>query len=128
MCTGITHVLRCPQCNAVVLKLREACPGYTCHEAQNNCRRGVCRTGIEYTHYDRPAHEPCLYCELESGGDILRLTAETCDEGGEPWPEDVEEDVDDEEGGAPLGEDNVTTKKACEHEEEDEEEGGAKLR
>ncbi|KAI1156722.1 hypothetical protein F4825DRAFT_402186 [Nemania diffusa] len=97
MCTGIIHVYRCRQCNAVVYKLRRDGKGYyTCDQARQNGIRGMCSTGIDYAHYDRTAEESCLYCEIYLGDEVLNITAEICDEGDEPWPED------DEEGGALL--------------------------
>ncbi|KAI0460132.1 hypothetical protein F5B21DRAFT_132845 [Xylaria acuta] len=91
MCTGIVHVYRCQQCNAVVYRLKEAAKGYTCYQARQNRRRGVCRTGIDYSHYDRLSEECCLFCEIYLGGEVSDLTAEICVQGGEPWPEDRED-------------------------------------
>ncbi|KAI3322121.1 hypothetical protein HD806DRAFT_137787 [Xylariaceae sp. AK1471] len=128
MCTGIVHIFRCPQqsCRAVVFKLKEAAPGFTCYEARKNGRRGVCRTGIDWSHYDRISEEYCLWCEIEISGEVEDLTAQNCPEGGEPWPEDREvvEDVDEDEGGTSL----LGEEEESEDEEDDEEEGGAKVR
>ncbi|KAI0486127.1 hypothetical protein F4859DRAFT_356617 [Xylaria cf. heliscus] len=93
MCTGIIHVYRCQECSAVVYKLREAAPGYTCHQARYNRHRGVCRTGIDYSFYDRISEEDCLFCEVYVGGEVSDLTADNCDEGDDPWPEDREDDT-----------------------------------
>jgi hypothetical protein len=128
MCTGIVHILRCPRqsCSAVVLKLREACPGFTCYEARKNGRRGVCQTGINWSHYDRVSAEDCLWCEMAVAGEIDSFTAETCPEGGEPWPEDREGEVpiDGDAGSASLLEEEEEEGE----ESEDDEEGGAKVR
>ncbi|KAI0103672.1 hypothetical protein GGR51DRAFT_248888 [Nemania sp. FL0031] len=136
MCTGIAHVYRCPQCQAVVYKLKEAARGYTCYQARKNRRRGICRTGIDYSYYDRPAEELCLYCEIFD--EIRDITAEVCDEGSEPWLEDREDDIDDDDdGGVSL---NLEEEESEEEDEEkdqdyesdedekDEDEGGAKVR
>lgn len=74
----------------MVYKLKEAAKGYTCHEARHNRRRGVCRTGIDYAHYDRISEDCCLFCEIYLGGEISNLMADTCNEGNEPWPEDAD--------------------------------------
>ncbi|KAI2636084.1 hypothetical protein GGS21DRAFT_64337 [Xylaria nigripes] len=124
MCTGIVHVFYCDRgCGSIVYKLKEAAPGYTCRQARANRRRGVCRTGIDWSYYDRTATESCLYCELYHGGEIPLLTAETCEEGTE-WPEDmenVEDDVDVEDGGA------VLTAEYNDDSDEDLEDGGVRL-
>ncbi|GAW14423.1 hypothetical protein ANO14919_038250 [Xylariales sp. No.14919] len=99
MCTGIIHVYRCCRCNAVIYKLKEAAKGYTCRQARSNCQRGICKKGIEWSHYDRTSDENCLFCEIYLGGETSELTANNCDEGGEPWAEDREDDVG---GGTPV--------------------------
>ncbi|KAI1757229.1 hypothetical protein F4782DRAFT_525986 [Xylaria castorea] len=91
MCTGINNVFRCQQCSAVVYNLK-ATEGYTCYEARRHRRRGVCRTGIDYSHYDRVSEEYCLFCEIFLGGEISGLTAEICDEADE-WQEDIEDGI-----------------------------------
>ncbi|KAI1332989.1 hypothetical protein F5Y16DRAFT_354536 [Xylariaceae sp. FL0255] len=88
MCTGIVHIFKCPCCGGVVDKLKDACPGWTCREAQKHCKRGICRTGIEWAQYDKPADEMCIMCELRLEGVVAKMTVETCPEGGQPWPED----------------------------------------
>ncbi|KAI1203861.1 hypothetical protein F5X97DRAFT_337766 [Nemania serpens] len=99
MCTGIIHIYRCKECRAAVYKLREAAKGYTCYQARGNRGRGLCRTGINYTSYDVFSEDLCLYCELYLSSEIRDLTSETCDEGGEPWLEDREGDMDISGGG-----------------------------
>jgi len=70
-------------------RIQDAAPGYTCHAARQNGQRGTCRNGIEYSRYDRrDTDDYCLWCEMEIARELLGLTAETCSEGGEPWPED----------------------------------------
>ncbi|GAW27170.1 hypothetical protein SAMD00023353_7800320 [Rosellinia necatrix] len=87
MCTGIVHVYRC-RCGAVLYKIKDATRGFTCFTARKNGIRGVCRRGVEYSYYDRVSEENCLYCEIYLGTEPLNITADECDEGGEPWPED----------------------------------------
>ncbi|KAI1114428.1 hypothetical protein F5Y14DRAFT_450970 [Nemania sp. NC0429] len=91
MCTGIYHVFCCRECDGVVYKLREAAKGYTCHQARRRGRRGICRTGIEYTHYSHQSEDLCLYCELYNGAEIRNVTAQNCELGDDQWPEDTEE-------------------------------------
>lgn len=103
--------------------MKEAAPGYTCHEARRNYRRGICRTGIEWAKYDRLADEECLWCEMMGvRGEIRGLNAWSCPEGGEPWVEDL----DDEEGGVSLRV-LYDYESESESEDEDEDEGGAKV-
>ncbi|KAI1426884.1 hypothetical protein F5Y12DRAFT_239023 [Xylaria sp. FL1777] len=141
MCTGIVHVLRCVQCKSVVSKLKEAAPGYTCHQARKNRKRGLCRTGIDWATYDRVSEEDCLFCEIYLGGELSGLTADNCDEGGEPWPEDREDDVDfydiealahERSDNAPFTrhkakDDDVADAGSDDDDDDDDEEGGAKL-
>ncbi len=144
MCTGICHVYRC-QCNSVVFKLKEAVKGYTCYQARINRQRGLCKTGIRWAYYDRVSEDSCLYCEIYLGGELSDLTAETCDQGGEPWPEDREDDINDNDtdvpeisGDVPLS--HLKAKDKDENEgqddcddvdddddDDDDDEGGAKL-
>ncbi|KAI1190127.1 hypothetical protein F5B17DRAFT_388776 [Nemania serpens] len=123
MCTGIVHVYRCQHCSAAVYKLREAVKGYTCHQARRNKARGLCRTGISYVTYDRYAEDVCLYCELYLGAEITGLRAETCDEGGEPWPEDREDDIDVSEGGASLKQEDYGPEDEVEETEDEQDDG-----
>ncbi|KAI1079150.1 hypothetical protein F5B20DRAFT_581569 [Whalleya microplaca] len=136
MCTGNCWVFRCRGCGGVLAK-DHSLPGHTCHEAKRYRRRGLCRTGVEFAHYDKVANELCLMCELRE--EIGALTAETCPEGElEVLPDeeedyevvdeevdvdeeedvDEDEDVDDEEGGVSL---------KCDDEDGDEEDGGAEI-
>ncbi|TRX96601.1 hypothetical protein FHL15_002503 [Xylaria flabelliformis] len=94
MCTGIVHVFRCQQCNAVVCTLKEAAQGYTCYQARSNRGRGICGTGIDYAHYDRVSDDDCLFCEIYLSGEISNLTAEICSEAEEPWQEDIEDGLE----------------------------------
>ncbi|KAI1393998.1 uncharacterized protein F4822DRAFT_424455 [Hypoxylon trugodes] len=104
MCTGVRWVIRCCRCWTIIMK-NSNIAGYTCHKAQMNRKKGCCRTGVEFTSYDRIGDELCVPCELEI--EIQVLDADTCDEGHSE--ERVGYDVDD-----------------C-YDSEDEEEGGALL-
>ncbi|KAI0396707.1 hypothetical protein F5Y17DRAFT_418455 [Xylariaceae sp. FL0594] len=65
MCTGIMHSYRCTRCNGLTHIMRDAAPGYTCPAARQNGLRGTCRTGVEYTRYDRwDGEDLCAWCEL----------------------------------------------------------------
>ncbi|KAJ8125471.1 hypothetical protein O1611_g8168 [Lasiodiplodia mahajangana] len=63
------------------------------------------------------AEEICIYCEIYLDDEVAYTGAETCEEGGEPWPEDREDDVDEDDGG-------VSLHLEYEEEEEDEENEG----
>ncbi|RYP73644.1 hypothetical protein DL771_003532 [Monosporascus sp. 5C6A] len=97
MCTGVCWNVRCCNynnnrassggCRSIIFKDRHAVPGHTCRTARARGRRGLCRTGVEWSHYDRVSpDEACALCELGplifGGG----LTAETCDEAAREEP------------------------------------------
>ncbi|KAI1502383.1 hypothetical protein F5X99DRAFT_408113 [Biscogniauxia marginata] len=102
MCTGVEWVWCCRLCGTVLLKDRGSVKGYTCREATRNRIRGVCRTGVEWRHYDKLGAEVCALCEIK--GELEGLTAETCDEAALTPPEVIfdNEDEDEEDGGALL--------------------------
>ncbi|KAI1486642.1 hypothetical protein F5X96DRAFT_220330 [Biscogniauxia mediterranea] len=102
MCTGVEWVWRCHGCNTVIEKDRASVRGYTCHEATKNNGNGLCRKGVEFSHYDKRSDELCILCEVQS--EVDSLSAETCDEAIITPPTVVFEDDDEdtEDGGAPL--------------------------
>ncbi|RYP11373.1 hypothetical protein DL765_007803 [Monosporascus sp. GIB2] len=74
-------------CRSIIFKDRHTVPGFTCRMARARGRRGLCRTGVEWSHYDRVSpDEACALCEL---GPLIfggALTAETCDEAAREEP------------------------------------------
>ncbi|KAI1462146.1 hypothetical protein F4805DRAFT_453377 [Annulohypoxylon moriforme] len=78
MCTGIGWTYRCRACSTITLKNINV-SGHTCHEAVRAGKRGCCRTGIEYTFFDKVSNELCLLCEVK--GEIEKINALTIGEG-----------------------------------------------
>ncbi|OTA69102.1 hypothetical protein K449DRAFT_446662 [Hypoxylon sp. EC38] len=121
MCTGICWNLRCYQCEGVVMKDTRV-SGHVCYEARQNGKRGCCRTGVEYTFYDRIARELCIACELRFP--ISKLNADTCDEAMSETRigyHREDDDIDDNRGHDPKNKMLNTENK--EHDYEDEKYG-----
>ncbi|KAI0117023.1 hypothetical protein F4814DRAFT_459230 [Daldinia grandis] len=142
MCTGMCWVYKCSQCRGTILK-DTSVSGHTCKTARRNQSRGCCRTGIEFTFYEKDSDEMCGLCEIAEEIDMVDAESdyESCassvcddyqscmsvifDDAKEEQEEgdDESEDEDEEEGGASLsgGED------VCSEEVLVKEDGSAKL-
>lgn len=97
--------------------------------ARENGLRGLCKTGIEYSFYNRQTEEQCASCEIY--GQMVYLSAETCPLGDGPWPEDKQGDEEEEEeivytGRLKPRSPRLVIKKSGD--EGDAEDGGAKVR
>ncbi|KAI1143119.1 hypothetical protein F5Y05DRAFT_143244 [Hypoxylon sp. FL0543] len=138
MCTGVCWNIRCAVCKTIILKDTHV-SGHNCREARRNAKRGCCKTGVEFTCYDRVSNEQCLLCEIKS--DIEALDAESCDPGMSEtrvgYHHDKEEDDDyeyEDEYESESSEDLWDYKVDSDDEEDDDdddddddEEGGASL-
>ncbi|KAI2467170.1 hypothetical protein F4781DRAFT_403281 [Annulohypoxylon bovei var. microspora] len=79
MCTGVGWIYRCRQCLTAILKDTNV-SGHTCHEAKRIRQRGCCRSGVEYTFFDKVSDELCILCEIAD--EVRSLDARTCGEAG----------------------------------------------
>ncbi|KAI1409203.1 hypothetical protein F5Y13DRAFT_203835 [Hypoxylon sp. FL1857] len=73
MCTGVCWKIRCRDCATIVMKNTNI-SGHNCREARHNGKRGCCKTGVEFTFYDKISDELCVLCEVEC--EIKSLGAE----------------------------------------------------